>query len=597
MRKVKALTVLTALIGILSAFTSLRAESWIMTWREVTAIADTLWDVKAYVERDIFFNNYRRAVFVGSYVANYIYKYGMAGTWNLDSAYSPVKGVRWFKSDGNVIDFQSVDPIYVGSDPAERTVSKFWVAGYSHIRTEGRDTNIIITKLDRNLNHLYTKEYDFGSGVDVLYKIYTVNYPGVASNDGVIRPIINGFAAIGYTTYGASGDENILFVAGDTSGDIFTACVFKTLGTARDVGMGLYEIEPGTFLAVGYTNFTGAYSPIVIKFTVGVKGCDVAWVRIYMADGYKLIPYAIDRTLYIEGAMYNIIGTALPLYYPSGKVGGFRLAIDGDGNLMGIKLYYPDSRRESEGLVLFDEYVDTTSNQIITVGSWYPYGLTDSLRRFIENQGSQQPLRSPRPANVIRNKALILTLSNSGDTLGARIYGFTYPDHVKHTLLFAVSNIDDTTLISAGSFYDAGIIGSKPQYYAIKTSKPPLDQQPLCSRTLKIRYIQPDVRVYSPLIRVSTVYPSKYLIDLTTEDPYYGGGVCTDTYDGGGKLTSKAVEEGTCGSPEIFGPYKVFNSSGYLVKRGSGRVDLKGLPKGIYFIKWGRVVKRVVKVK
>jgi len=508
-------------VFVLSALISTaRADNWIMNWGETAPapVADTIWDVDAYVDRDIYFRLHGRAIFVGSYIASTSTQYGMAGTWELDTSLHPIRGVRLFKSPGNVINFQSVDPIYTYVGPIrskeEIAVSKFWVAGYSHIRTSGRDTNILITKLDRNLNHLYTKEYDLNSEVDVLYKIYTVNYSAMASNEAIKPPIVNGLAGIGYTTYGEKfHNENILFVAGDTSGDIFAACVFETPG--RDVGMGLYEVESGKFIAIGYTNFNGgsdtSYSPIVIKFAVTPNGCNVLWSKVYRVDGYTLVPYDIDRTLYIEGAMYNITGTAVPLSSPTNQTKGFMLAIDTYGHPIGMKFY--DSRVEREAIVLFEEYVDTTSNQIIAVGSWYPDGFLDTLRRFISPQKGSSKI--PNVMNVMRNKALILTLSNTGGVVGTRIYGFTPYDHLNHTLLFAVSNIEDTSLISAGSFYDAGTIGSVPIYYAVKTNKPPLDNQPYCSSPLNIVITHPHVEVFTPPILVFTAQPTKYLIDPT----------------------------------------------------------------------------------
>ncbi len=606
--------VIRTLIGIfaLSAFAStVSADNWIMNWEEYSRYSpsgsDTLWDVDAYVERDLYFRLHRRAIFVGSYIASASTQYGMAGTWELDTSLRPIRGIRWFKSPGNVINFQSVDPVYTYMGPirgkgfGEITISKFWVAGYSHIRTSGRDTNIIITKLDRNLNHLYTKEYDLNGEVDVLYKIYTVNYTAMAST--MNPPIINGFAGIGYTTYGERfHNENILFVAGDTNGDIFATCVFETPG--RDVGMGLYEIESGKFIAIGYTNFNGgsdtSYSPIVIKFTVTPNGCNILWARVYRVDGYTLVPYDIDRTLYIEGAMYNITGTAVPLSDQT-HTKGFVLSIDIDGNLMGGKFYNPSIA--GGALTMFEEYVDTTSNEIIVVGAEYDYGFIDQLRRFIGDIDTS----SSAPLNIKRNRAIITTLSPSGAIVGTNKYSAYNFDRVDRTLLFAVSKIDDTLLVSAGMYYSSdppSYDGSYLQYYAIKTTRPSLGNQPNCSGSINIHSSPINVSTIVPSLHVNFVRPSRYLLDLITEDPYYQGCVCGN----GGEnceywyLSFKTTGKGKCGSgsssaSQSSGYYEIYNASGSLVGKGYGEADLKDLPQGIYFLRRGGTIKKVIKIR
>ncbi len=579
------------------------ADNWIMNWEEYSRYSpsgsDTLWDVDAYVERDIYFRLHRRAIFVGSYIASASTQYGMAGTWELDTSLHPIRGIRLFKSPGNVINFQSVDPIYTymgpirGKGSGEITISKFWVAGYSHIRTKGRDTNIIITKLDRNLNHLYTKEYDLNGEVDVLYKIYTVNYPEIDIRDG--------FAAIGYTTYGKN--ENILFVAGDSSGNIFTTCVFETPG--RDVGMGLYEIESGKFIAIGYTNFNGgsdtSYSPIVIKFNVKKNMCEVVWARVYRVDGYTLVPYDIDRTLYLEGAMYHITGTAVPL---SDQIHtkGFILSIDINGNLMGSKIYNPSITRGA--LTMFEEYVDTMSNEIIVVGAEYDYGFVDQLRRFIGDIDTS----SYAPLNIKRNRAIITTLSSSGAIVGTNKYSAYNFDRVDRTLLFAVSKIDDTLLVSAGMYYSSdppSYDGSYLQYYAIKTTRPSLGNQPNCSGSINIYSSPINVSTIVPSLHVNFVRPLRYPLDLTTEDPYYQGCVC-----GSGEaytceywyLSFKSTGKGKCGSgfssaSQSSGYYEIYNASGSLVGKGYGEADLKDLPQGIYFLRRGGTIKKVIRIR
>lgn len=588
------MAVATAFIGSIYPI-AIAAQTWTLAWRDEAYLTDSVWDVASY-ELKTFSGTKRYAIFVGS---SHGAHYGSVKIWDVDNYMEPDdytqpwEWVRLFSLGSNTkVSFQGVIPRVSPIGPVKDIPQKMdlLIVGYTVISTSWfTDTAMLTVRLNSHLDTVDAYVSTLGSpgeSSEVLYKVYEWNYDWVPK----------GFVSVGYTTYGSHyRNRNILVAFGDSTGRIVAACVFET--PKDDIGMDLYEIDKRNFILVGYTrrqfsvNDT-TFDAIVIRFNLTENlTCNTLWTHTYHIDGFSLIPYSIVRTTYIEGPIYHIIGTAMPVDLSEAHhLRGFVISLDYNGNILWNRIYDDPSRDHPVSLAFLDAH--EINGNIIIAGAKKAFVMGGNLPRFIGSLPSV-PLNSFLKLPMeFGDKPLLLRTNEYGYIIGGEMYSMCYDNLTEDARLRTVDVVDDSTVIAGGlRFNNDPRQFNGVYYYAVKDIKVGFWHSGGCKSNYYSKDSIPTTTVDGARLYVSTFLPPNYRarFRIHEEFPY----LCGCAPSGEKALTAREGCKG--GSEETYGAYEVYTSSGRLVKKGKGEVRLDDLPRGVYIIRRGDRIRALVK--
>lgn len=589
------MAVATALIGgIYPTAIAAQTPTWTIVWG--SSSTDSVWDVASY-ELKTLSETKRYAIFVGS---SHGAHYGSVKIWDVDNHMEPDdytqpwEWIRLFSLGSNAkVSFQGVVPMSKPIGPVKDIPQKtdFLIVGYTIISTSWfTDTAMLTVRLNSHLDTVDAYVSTLGSpgeSSEVLYKVYEWNYDWVPK----------GFVSVGYTTYGSHyRNKNILVAFGDSTGRIVAACVFES--PKNDIGMDLYEIDERNFVLVGYTNRQFSvndttFDAIVIRFNLTENlTCNTLWTRTYHIDGFSLVPYSIVRTTYIEGPIYHIIGTAIPLDY-SRHLRGFVISLDYNGNLLWSRIYDDSDHDAPVSLAFLDAH--ELNGNIIIAGAKKAFVRGENLPRFIGNLPSISINSFSKLPYEYGDSPLLMRANRYGFIIGGDKYSTrgcgTSPER-EIARLTTVDTVDDSTVIAGGLYYYDYDGNHRPNsYYAVKDINVGFWHSGGCRSSYYLEEYTPTTTVGVAKLYVSTFLPPNYHARFRIHEEFPDPCGCPPY--GEKALTAREGCKG--GSEETYGAYEVYTSSGRLVKKGKGEVRLDDLPRGVYIIRRGDRIRALVK--
>lgn len=576
-------------------------SKWVIDWdddlRYPSLLKDSVWDISTYYIVSFSTDGFsvtKRIAYIGTYLFGP--KMGSISTFDLDGKpVHPAKGIKvyfdpYYTRD---ISFQSALPYYMQRFRVG-VFRGFYISGYVMDPPSLKD--ILMVRTNSLLVPVRAYRYNLdptGESDEVIYRLFK-------DGKSFVSNFINfHIVGVGYTTYNVGRSElsgkNILVFGVDSVLRPSFACIYGGSGT--DVGTYLYKIDDTTYMVLGYSDSyisSGKYGVFVAK--VNTRKCSPYWIRIYYDTLYNisLIPYAINRNviLPLEGGqaltLFHITGTAIDMSgNPDPKYTLFLLTIDDNGSFVNFNRYYfkggdVGDSSQKRNLLGFESIVD--GEDIIVVGETYASFLfSDQLPR-LEFIGE--------PLTVHHGKGFAMRLRTDGSIFWSKVYSSHFEEidpEGAESGLFAVDRLTDSLFVAGGMV--------------------------AASDSLTLSYFGASIDVFDGS---STCYDSIHIFRTTyhltyRKDTFYVGFYPPryDTVNMKDSLVRAAgyycIGEplpfsGVRGGPQAYavgcggkGKYEVYTVDGRLVRKGEGMEDFKDLPKGVYMVKRGDRVYKIIR--
>jgi len=577
---------------------------WVINWSDydTSRVEDSLWDVATFKTTYMPIDGHipSQFIYVGSYYDELVDELkGMIATFNEFGRPSPPAGGLRVYDDGidynfSKMSFYGVLPYYTRRGVIG-VLGGFYVGGY--VKQDGSPRDVLFIRFGRLLNPIWSYRYDFGDSDEAIFKIFRNG-----KRFGANVPIFT-VAGVGYTTYNRGNsiflDRNILFMGIDSLGNPSFACIYGGKGT--DVGTYLYKIDDTTYMVLGYSDSyisSRRYGVFVAK--VRTTDCKPKWIKVFydVDSSVDLIPYAISKNQIsvsppIDGnVVFHITGTAVDKDADfESKFYLFLLTLTSEGEVVNYKWY--NTTANYPNLLGFEHIV--VDNDIVVVGGTSPHFVfIDTLPKF--GQGGVQPL------GEYGGDAIMMRLEWNGDIVWAKRYFSRYEKSSdidignSESFLFTLDWVDDSTVIGAGVILRASSEADKDlQYYSVKArfSDGVGATDPACYGSISVRMINRQLQELTDDKYIFTL-PKRYAQPLSWKNL---SGFVEDC-GSGVYFPFSAISSGPqsydvgCGGK---GEYEIYTVDGRLVRKGEGREDLKDLPKGVYMVKRGDRVYKIIR--
>ncbi len=558
-------------------------------------LRDSVWDISTfYIVRfpTNGFSVLKRIAYIGTYFPGV--KMGSISTFDLDGRpVHPAKGIKVYFDPRYIrdISFQSALPYYMQRFRVG-VFRGFYIGGYVKDPSSLKDILMVRTNLLLVPVQAYRYDLDpIGESDEVIYRLFK-------DGKSFVSNLINfHIVGVGYTTYNVGrselSDKNILVFGVDSILRPSFACIYGGSGT--DVGTYLYKIDDTTYMVLGYSDSyisSGKYGVFVAK--IDTRFCRPYWIRIYYDTLYNisLIPYAINRSVILplepgqaSLTLFHITGTAIDMSgKPDPKYTLFLLTVDGNGNFVNFNRYYFRSGDplQERNLLGFESIVD--GEDIIVVGETFASFLfSEQLPRF-EFMGG--------PLTIQHGRGFAMRLRPDGSIIWSKEYLSHFEEidpEGAESGFFAIGKLTDSLFVAGGMVV---ALDSLTLSY-LGASIDVFDGSSLCynSRTI-LR------TTYHLTSRNDTFYVGFYPYQYDTVNMEVDLVRAVGHYCNRDPLPFSGVRGGpqayTVGCGEK-GKYEIYTINGRLVKKGEGRENLKNLPKGVYMIKRGNRVYKIIR--